>query len=491
MKFSFSQNYQKNVALLYPVFLEKKKLLTSGLKPIDALLQKLHQEKHFEGRLGEVIVKHSDMKNMPDRIVFFCLGDQKKINITKILNYVGSAVQHAKKEKGSKISFFLPKTLDVFAQTIAEALIMANYNPAIFKTGKSKKKIQEHDLSEIIFVTQGNASKAGLEKGRLMAEAVNTVRGYVNSPPNIMTPEYLENEAKQIAEKNGYALRVFNKKDLQKMGMNTILAVNRGSSKEAKLIVLEHWPAGQEHKNPVVLAGKGIIFDSGGYNLKPTNYIENMHLDMSGAASVLGVFMLLKKFNIPFPVVGVMPVTENLIDANAVLPSEIITSYNGKTIEITNTDAEGRLILADALAYSVKEFKPRYLLDIATLTGSCMVALGDRYAGLFGNDKTLMKLTREAGKETDELVWPLPMHPDYKKALEGEISDLKNGETGPRYAGAAKAAFFLQEFVGKSKWVHLDIAGPAYTENPKKYEAKRGTGFGVRLFMKLLEKLAY
>jgi leucyl aminopeptidase len=253
---------------------------------------------------------------------------------------------------------------------------------------------------------------------------------------------------------------------------------------------LEYSPRGVDPKEaPIVLVGKGILFDSGGYNLKPRGSIEDMQLDKAGAAAVLAVIKLAHKVGIKRRVISVMPFTENLIGGRALKPSEILKTYSGKTIEITNTDAEGRLILADAVAYAVDKFKPKHLIDVATLTGACMVALGSRYAGLFTNNQELAGALRTAGDEVDELLWPLPLTKEHREKMKGVYADLRNADLGSeRDAGASKGAAFIAEFVGKTKWAHLDIAGPAWVTDPKKYESKGATGFGVRALLRFLEK---
>lgn len=216
-----------------------------------------------------------------------------------------------------------------------------------------------------------------------------------------------------------------------------------------------------------------------------------MQLDKAGACTVLGLVRLLPKLNLKQRIIIVAPITESLIGKNAFKPSEIIKTYNGKTVEITNTDGEGRLILADAVAYTIDKFKPKFLIDIATLTGACMVALGDRYAGILGNDKDLLAALQEAGDATDELLWPLPIHKDFSEKMKGVYADLRNADLGSeRFAGASKGAAFIKEFVGKTPWVHIDIAAPAFTTDPKKYEQKGATAFGMRVLIRFLEKLA-
>jgi leucyl aminopeptidase len=272
------------------------------------------------------------------------------------------------------------------------------------------------------------------------------------------------------------------------MGWGGLLAVNRGSKKEAKCIILESDGAKNKREKPITIIGKGIVFDTGGYNLKPTNFIETMHQDKAGACTVLGLFAVLKKLGIKKNIIGIIPIAENLISAEAFRPADIVKMFSGLTVEITNTDAEGRLILADGITYATK-LKPDSIITIATLTGAVAVALGDRYSGLLGNNLKLRKDLRKAGREVNDLAWPLPLHRDHKKKMDSRIADIRNADLGTaKFAGASKGAAFLERFVEKFPWCHIDIGGTAYTEDPKEYEQKGATAAGLRLLLRFLEK---
>ncbi|HMR01317.1 MAG TPA: M17 family metallopeptidase, partial [Candidatus Gracilibacteria bacterium] len=261
------------------------------------------------------------------------------------------------------------------------------------------------------------------------------------------------------------------------------------SDTDANMVILEHKPKGTTGK-PIVLVGKGITFDSGGYNLKSGAWFADMKMDMSGAAVVMNVLGLCAKLGIKKHVIGITPITDNLIGPKAQKVADIVTTYSGKTVEVNNTDAEGRLILCDAMAYAVDKFKPSKMIDVATLTGACMMALGEKYAGLFANNEGMIEGIKKASDATDELVWHMPLHPDHTKEMKSRIADLQNVNYGNKgMAGASTAAAFLQEFVGKTDWAHLDIAGTAFVSKPKKYESPMGTGFGVRLLTNYLENL--
>ena len=264
--------------------------------------------------------------------------------------------------------------------------------------------------------------------------------------------------------------------------------MNQGAVKEAQCVILKYFGADDKKEKPIVIVGKGVIFDTGGYNLKPTNNIETMHQDMAGAATVLGIFKILKGLRIKKNIIGITPMAENLVSAEAYRPSDIIKMYSGKTVEITNTDAEGRLILADAITHATK-LNPEAIITIATLTGAVAVALGDRYAGLISNNTKLRKELQNAGHEVNDLGWPLPLHPDFKIKFNSEVADIRNCDIGTqRLAGSSKGASFLERFVDGKKWCHIDIGGTAFTSDPLEYQSKGATAHGFRMLVRFLEK---
>lgn len=490
MKLLFTNKPSKNSVYICPVA-EKEKVKNAGLA---RLLKKLSASKEFEAKEGRLFFAYGMLKNMPDKVLLLGLGKMKKPAAASVMSAFGGAVKFASGHHPKKLAVKIPASLASFAELIGEAICLANYQPgAPYKTGKSSKKLSGQRISDVEIIIEGkNASvKSRVEKGFFVAGVTNEVRDWVNAPPNFSNAQFFDAKAAEIAKSSGAHLTILRKKELEKLHMGALLGVNRGSPDEARLTILDYSPKDAPAKEaPVVLVGKGILFDSGGYNLKPSGHLEDMQLDKAGAAVVLAVIKLLPKLGIKRRVIAVAPFTENLIGSNAQKPSEIVTTYSGKTVEVTNTDAEGRLVLADAVAYAVDKFKPKFLVDLATLTGACVVALGTRYAGLLGNDKELMKHLRRAGNEVDELLWPLPIHKDYAEKMKGHYADLCNSSTdGDRGAGASKGAAFIREFVGKTKWAHLDIAGPAFVGDPKKYEHKGATGFGVRVLARFLEKM--
>jgi leucyl aminopeptidase len=347
------------------------------------------------------------------------------------------------------------------------------------------------DVEGVVVVCDPEEAKdvaAGQRIGNAVAAGHALARYLQIQPGNVCTPSYLAERAKQLADAYGFTLATLDRAAMRKEGMGALLAVAQGSEQEPRFIVLEYRGAGDTAPSPpIALVGKGVTFDSGGISIKPAQSMEDMKFDMSGAAAVLGTFEVLGALKPKLNVVGLIPATENLPSGTAVKPGDVVKSHLGKTIEIINTDAEGRLILCDALSY-VRRFKPAAVLDIATLTGAVVVALGQVAIGAMGNDDALVGEVREAGERAGERCWPLPLWDDYRDLLKSDIADIKN--SGGRGAGTIAGGWFLREFVEGYPWVHLDIAGTAYTEGEGPHQAKGPTAVGVRLFTEFILKRA-
>ncbi|HDL08308.1 MAG TPA: hypothetical protein ENG35_06170 [Desulfobacteraceae bacterium] len=288
------------------------------------------------------------------------------------------------------------------------------------------------------------------------------------------------------AEKEKINVSLLGEKELEEENFGAILSVSRGSQCKPKLVILEYRP--DAAKKTIVLVGKGVTFDSGGINLKPAGSLEDMKMDMSGAAAVAATIITAARLKLEINLIGALPIVENMPSGDASRPGDIIKSYSGKTVEIGNTDAEGRLILIDAISYMIKKYKPQTLIDIATLTGACVVALGEKIAGVFSFDDQLAQTIIQAGEKTYERCWRLPLPDDYKELLKSDFADLKNVSSS-RWGGAITASLFLSEFVNDTTWAHIDIAGPAYIKKENEYCGVGGTGFGVRLFCDMLKRL--
>ena len=321
----------------------------------------------------------------------------------------------------------------------------------------------------------------GLRIGRTVSEAVYLARDLVNGPSNEVTPSLLAEKAKTIAKDCGMGIEVLEVSQAEAMGMGAFVAVAKGSQEPGKFIALEYNKG--KGLDTIALVGKGITFDSGGISIKPSENMERMKDDMSGAAAVLATLHAAARLQLPLHLVGIMPATENLPSGKAYKPGDILKTLSGQTVEVISTDAEGRLILSDALTYSLR-YQPKAIIDLATLTGACVIALGDYVIGLFGNDDTLLKRIEDACSKTGEKAWRLPLWDEYFDYLKSDAADFRN--VGTRAAGAIIGAIFLSKFVGKIPWVHLDIAGPASIEKERPYIPRGGTGAGVRLLIQLL-----
>jgi leucyl aminopeptidase len=324
-----------------------------------------------------------------------------------------------------------------------------------------------------------------IDRALVITPAVYLARDLVNEPPSVATARFLGAQAQKYCRGRGLTVEVWNKRKIESMKLAGLLAVNRGSQEEPRFIKVHYLPAGKPRKR-VALIGKGITFDSGGLSLKPSKSMETMKLDMAGGAAVIATMSCLPKLGLDIEVSGYIPTTDNLPGHNAQKPGDVIRYLNGKTIEVLNTDAEGRLILADALALAAQQ-KPDYMLNLATLTGACMTALGTQVGGLFSNHQQLAEKLLHCGADAGEKLWQLPLIKEYKELIKSSVADMKN--IGGAHGGAITAALILQEFVGDIPWAHLDIAGPAFAESDNALCPKGGTGFGVRTLIKFLSSL--
>ena len=382
--------------------------------------------------------------------------------------------------------FFAPSDkVESAADSLVEGALLAGYQ---FNKYRSNAK-PSAELKTLTLFGSGLHPSAALKRSIEIAEtgagAVFLARDLVNEPPSIATARFLGEQAEQHCRGRGLSVEVWDKRKIQAMKMAGLLAVNRGSQEEPRFIKLHYKPAAKPKKK-VVLVGKGITFDSGGLSLKPSKSMETMKLDMAGGAAVIASMSCLPTLGLRAEVIGYVPTTDNLPGHNAQKPGDIIRYHNGKTIEVLNTDAEGRLILADALALGVEQ-KPDYMINLATLTGACMVALGTQVGGLFSNDQPLADTLLRSAAEAGEKLWQLPLVKEYKEMIKSSVADMKN--IGGAHGGAITAALILQEFVGQVPWAHLDIAGPAFAESDNAFGPKGGTGFGVRTLLKFLSAL--
>jgi len=416
-------------------------------------------------------------------------GKKSQFEPARFREVVGAAVRHARSTSRRTVAFVCRGDLpaDLEARLAAEGAHYANYESDIYKTrDKEKRDVRTFRLHFDYEVNPKDIREA-IRRGTIVGDATNFARTLVNEPANILTPTMLADRALTMAAKTGLHARILEREEMEKLGMNALLAVSRGSEEAPKLIILETQKESTNEKTrePLfALVGKGVTFDSGGISIKPAEKMEEMKADMAGGAAVLGAMMALAQIPSPHRIMGLVPAVENLPSGKAAKPGDVIQSYLGKTIEIINTDAEGRLILADALAYA-RTLGASHVVDVATLTGACVVALGHVNGGMLGTNQKAIDQLRKNCRITGEGLWQLPLDDAYRKAIRSEIADIKN--VGDRWAGAITAAKFLQEFVEDTPWVHLDIAGMDLDTDGRPFACKGATGFGVRTLVQLME----
>lgn len=458
---------------------------------LGGFLKKVVTEEEFKGEIGKILVFHTHGKIKPSRILVVGLGKKEEFDLFQIRRTFAQLGKKAQELKVKTLGLSLSSTkksrfnLKQISQGMAEGLILGTYHFSKYKKDKDKLRSLEKVEVAAEVALDLVAIKDGITKGEIYSSATTFARDLVNEPASVTTPSYLADVARKLAGPD-IKSRIFDKVQMAKMGLGGILGVAQGSEEPPKLIRLEYKPRGARQK--VVLVGKTVTFDSGGLSLKRSEAMQTMKMDMAGGAAILGIFSVLPKIKPRVWVIGLIPATENMPSGKALKPGDILRSYNGKTIEVVDTDAEGRIILADALSLGAEE-KPRLLLDLATLTGACMVALGEEVAGLFGEDMEITEKVQKAAQEMGEFVWPLPLVKEYQEQIKSEIADVKNVSKS-KYGGAITAALFLKEFVQETPWIHMDIAGPAFAEKETTpFVPVGGSGFGVRTVLNLLENL--
>ncbi|HON60167.1 MAG TPA: leucyl aminopeptidase [Smithella sp.] len=480
----------KSQAVILTLFEDGKKLSGIALeidKKSGGLISKLMADGDFEGKASQVAVAYS-CGNLPSkRIALVGLGKQKEFNLEKLRAAFAKVMRHLRgmnvKEASTSVNLnLIPGKKDQIVQAAVEGALLGLYQYTPYKT-VGREEFKEMDEFNIIADAKEYAViEPSVKKAKIIADAVCFVRDMISAPSNEMTPSIMAQKAQEVAKRKNVTCTVLDRKKMQELGMNALLAVASGSQEEPKFIILEY-SGGRKKDAPVVLVGKGLTFDSGGISLKPSDKMEEMKTDMSGGAAVIAALRAAADLKLPLNIVGLVPATENLPDGRAYKPGDILRSYSGKTIEVLNTDAEGRLVLADTLAYSAR-FRPAAVVDVATLTGACVIALGEEVIGMLGTDEELKREIRNAGEKTGERVWELPLWENYHEQIKSDIADYKN--TGGRPAGTITAAAFLSKFVGDFPWVHLDIAGPAWTTKDKAYIPKGASGIPVRLLVEFL-----
>jgi leucyl aminopeptidase len=437
-----------------------------------------------QGEIRDKYLKKSILSvpagNSVKKMIFTGMGEEKGLNNEKIRQAAGFAVREARSLGAKKLAAAAwSKDAGKFRAQL-EGLYLACYEYSGFK--------KEEPSMEIISVCGGDAKI--INESRTVLANVFSLRDMMSSPSNLVTPSYIEKKAREYARQAGrIRVKAFGLKEAKKLGMGAFCAVAQGSEEPALFIIMEY-RGGKKGGKPVVFVGKGITFDTGGISLKPQSSalskIEDMRYDMSGAAVVMHLIKTVSELRLPVNMACVMPCTENMPSGKAYKPGDVLKSMNGKTIEVISTDAEGRLILADAITYAIKKYKPAWLVDIATLTGACVIALGHYATGLMGNSEKLIEIMKKAGDQTGERVWQLPLYDEYKDQIKSKFADIKN--TGGGDAGTITAGLFLKEFADPVPWVHLDIAGTAYGVRGRHYIPDGTAGTGLRLMLSFLKK---
>lgn len=449
-------------------------------------------------KTGDFKGKKSEMMVLPvtghykkvDRFFLIGLGEKEKYNVTTLRNVLGKAIKNVQKYPVENISILVRKEIipdndwSRFGQTVVEGVELGSYK---FDNYKSKKNDEDKsNLKNIEFISVPdkfkNATMKGIKAGEVLAASTIFTRNLGNHPSNVATPKMLAETAKSMANELGMDCEILTEKKMQSLNMNALLAVAKGSKEPPQMIILEYIGS-KKKQHPFIFVGKGVTFDSGGISLKPGKSMDEMKYDMSGGGTVLGIMKAVASLNLQLNVVGIVPAVENLPSGSATKPGDIVKSMSGTTIEVLNTDAEGRMILADALTYAEK-YEPKYVINLATLTGAVVVAIGNVAAGIMGNDEKLVNEVKNLSDISGEKVWPFPLFDEYKEQIKSKIADIKNiGQNG---AGVTTAGAFLSNFTDKYKWAHIDIAGVAWTNQDIAIAPKGATGFGVRLLVEWL-----
>ena len=451
-------------------------------KALDGAISQLVSQGEIKGKLGEVTVIHSLGRLSAGRVVVAGLGKKSELTMDRVRGAMAETCRQLRQKGISDIATAAQGegiagiSLEKASQAITEGALLGVYTFRKHMT----KEADTGEIKQILIIDGDKANlpvlEGGVNKGKILAEAANLARDMVNEPANYMTPGGMAETAKKIAGTYGLEVEVFERKQMEEMGMGALLGVAMGSEQPPKLIILSY--RGDDSAGvDIALVGKGITFDSGGISIKPSEGMGEMKGDMAGGAAVMAVMSAIAQLKPKVNVAAIVPAMENMPSGKALKPADVLTAMNGKTIEIISTDAEGRLILADALSYA-RKLGAKYIIDVATLTGACKMALGDVYIGGFSNNRGLLDKVIAIGDEAGELIWPLPLHERYREQIKSDVADIKN--IGGRWGGASTAAQFLAEFAGDTPWVHLDIAGTSMNEKERAYLVKGAVGVTVR-----------
>ncbi len=494
MKPSVFQTLQKTGCLIVPVF--ESEVLGSEFKILDkefeGFLSRVIESKDFDGKRMQLSLLYVQNKDVP-RILLLGLGKESEVDLRRFKHLVGTAITHLQGKKIEHVTISIPQLLKTkysparIALETYTAAEMANYAFDMYK----QPDIQVTRVKDIHFIEpKKNLHKEllkGLKEGQIIAEATNWTRHLGNTPPHIMTPAFLASEAQRLSKENkNISVKILSRSEIEKLKMGCFLGVAQGSVLEPKFIIVEYH-GGSAKQKPTVLVGKGITFDSGGISLKPGDYLMDMKFDMLGGATVLGTIKAIAALGVKKNVVGLVPACENMPSGSAYRPDDILIAMNGLSVEIVNTDGEGRLLLADALCYAAR-YNPKEVIDLATLTGHALIAIGNERSGLFTQNEELVQKLSTAANTVGEYLWRLPLGEEFTEAVKSEVADLKNGGGvgHPRYGGASIGAAFLEHFVSYP-WAHVDLSCSHYNRN-KSWVRAGANGFGVQTMIEYLRK---
>lgn len=467
------------------------------LKELDeaagGVLRSVIESEELKGKEGETVYIHlvAGGSLRARRLLLIGVGERENYQAAQVSQMAGAAARFLRGKNIKTIGLIARADGDAerMAAATAEGVTIGLFEPDKYRTIDKEARA----IERLVIISEGadeEALQRGAEKGRIIGESVNFTRDLANEPGAYMTPTNMAERAREIAEEFGLSVDVLDEARMEQEGMGALLSVSQGSEEDAKLIILKYTPreaAAQDEDNLLAFVGKGITFDSGGISLKPGENMELMKYDMSGGATVLGAMRAIAQLKPAIPVLGVVPASENLPSGKATKPGDVVKAMSGKTIEIINTDAEGRLVLSDAICYA-KKLGAKRILDMATLTGAVSIALGDVNTAILGTDQELIDEVIAAGREVGEKYWQLPLDKEYTKQIKSDIADIKN--VGGRKAGTITAAAFLKEFAEGVSWAHLDIAGTAWGDEAKPYRAKGPTGVAVRTLIQIVERSA-
>ena len=472
-----SQSLDRVEADAVVVLLFEEETAPAELKRFSPWLDELRTSGEFTGKTGELAVQHQPQGLKAKRLAVAGGGKKDKFDPAVLRRAVGTAVRALKQKGVKKLAWWLAGTGDADAEAAVEGAILGNFEPDRHKPSSDAKSL------EAFILVAPESARPAFERGKILGEAQNFTRELVNEPANIMTPTLLADRARAMAAEVGLEFEVLDESRMRQLGMGSLLGVSQGSAEPPALIIIRYKPGTPaKTKDHLGLVGKGVTFDTGGVSIKPADGMEKMKYDMAGGAAMLGAMRAIAQLKPSIPVTALVPAVENMVGSKAQRPGDIVTSLSGKTIEVLNTDAEGRLILVDAITYA-QRLGCTHLVDAATLTGAIVVALGNVNIGVFTNNDALLARVLAAAKAEGEKSWHMPLDDDYKDLLKSAFADLAN--IGGRWGGAISAAYFLKEFAGDTPWVHLDIAGTAWLDESKPFLAKGPSGVAVRTFTRL------